>query len=58
VVNSHIRPKGSIFLLDTINTFDAIIGFDLLTQAGAALNLRNSVIRYGNISEQLKYATF
>jgi len=47
--------KAPFFLLDTINTFDAIIGFDLLTQAGAALELRNSVVRYGNISEQLKY---
>jgi len=47
--------KAQFFLLDTINTFDAIIGFNLLTQAGAALDLPNSVIRYGNISEQLKY---
>jgi len=32
---------------------DAIIGFDLLTQAGAALDLRSSEIRYGNVTERV-----
>jgi len=30
--------KAPFFLLDTLRRFDAIIGFDLLTQAGAALD--------------------
>jgi len=43
------------FLLDTRSTFDAIIGFDLLKQAGADIDLRSSEIRYGNVTEQLKF---
>jgi len=47
--------KAPFFLLDTLSTFDDIIGFDLLTQAGAALDLRSSAIRHGNVTEQLKF---
>jgi len=39
--------KAPFFLLDTLSTFNAIIGFDLLTQAAK--------IRYGNATEQLKF---
>jgi len=45
--------KALFFLLDTLSTFDATLGFDLLTQAGAALHLRSSEIRYGNVTSQM-----
>lgn len=43
------------FLLDTLTSFDTIVGFDLLTQAGVALNLQESTLKYLNRSEQLQY---
>jgi len=43
------------FLLNLLSTFDAIIGFDLLTRAGVALNLGDSVIKYANVTEKLKF---
>jgi len=42
-------------VLDTLSTFDAIIGFDSLTRAGVALDLGNSVIKYANVTEKLKF---
>lgn len=51
-----IFGKSAIFfMLKSLNAFDAIIGFDLLTQLGAVSNLRDSAIKYGNVSEQLKF---
>lgn len=62
--SSKIKQKCSMkifgkvapfFILDTLDTFDAIIGFDLLTQAGVTLNLLGNNITYGNKSEMLKH---
>lgn len=43
------------FMLDTLTSFDAIIGFDLLTGAGVALNLQESTLCYKDKSEQIQY---
>jgi len=48
----HTSP---FFLLDTLSSFDAIIGFDLLTQAGVKLNLEKNVLEYKGPSEKLQY---
>jgi len=49
---NHTSP---FFLLDTLSSFDAIIGFDLLTQAGVQLNLTKSLLEYQGISEEIQY---
>jgi len=46
---------ATFFILDTLDTFDAIIGFDLLTQAGVTIDLMGNSINYGNTSEILKH---
>nr|AAA28600.1 reverse transcriptase endonuclease [Drosophila virilis] len=48
----HTSP---FFLLDTLSSFDAIIGFDLLTQAGVKLNLAKNTLEYQSTSEKLQY---
>lgn len=45
----------SFFVLDCFNSFDGIIGFDLLTQSGAILDIEAGVIRFKNSSEPLFY---
>lgn len=45
------------FILDTLTSFDAIIGFDLLTRAGVALDLQENKLSYQDKSEQLQYHT-
>nr|ABI48306.1 pol protein [Drosophila melanogaster] len=51
-VFKHISP---FFLLDSLNAFDAIIGLDLLTQAGVKLNLAEDSLEYQGIAEKLHY---
>jgi len=44
-------PTAPFFLLDTISTFDAIIGLYLLSQVGAALDLHNNDVNFTNIND-------
>lgn len=41
--------------VNTLNSFDAIIGFESLTRTGVALNMSNSIIKYANVTEKLKF---
>jgi len=47
--------NAPFFLLNTLSTFGAIIGFDSLTRAGVALDFGNSVIKFANSTEKIKF---
>lgn len=42
-------------LIDSLGTFDAIIGFDLLTRTGVTLNLTEKTIEYQGTTEKLQF---
>lgn len=50
-----VGKSATFFILKSLVAFNAIIGFDLLTQSGVVINLRDSAIKYGNVSDQLKF---
>jgi len=50
-----VRPKGLIFFLPNLSTFDGIIGLDLLTQAGALLCLSSGQLKCGSVTEPIEF---
>jgi len=47
--------KATFFILPDLSSFDAIIGLDLLKQAGASLCLASGHLRWGNGEEKIEF---
>jgi len=47
--------KATFFILPDLSSFDAIVGLDLLKQAGASLCLASGHIKWGNKEEKIDF---
>jgi len=54
---SIFNLKATFFLLPDLTSFDAIIGLDLLKQAGASLCLASGQLKWGSEAEQIDFHT-
>lgn len=54
---SIFNLKATFFLLPDLTSFDAIVGLDLLKQAGASLCLASGKLKWGSGAEQIDFHT-